>query len=158
MFDVAKKKNSSPAQLFAWRWKGLQSQTRLMSAHKSWMVCLLSAFRFLIICWVFSITICFLYTFGYGYSWEWCSVHICQREREKESEKDCLPSKGRLRVANHPIIWIKQVAPHWESSLKWRSVLALGCLWKWKHISCLACSDFSNKVRLGRGEAFPDAE
>lgn len=71
---------------------------------------------------------------------------------------ESLPSRGCLGVANHPIIWIKQVAPHWESSLKRRSILALGCLWKWKHISCLPCSDFSNKARLRRREALPDTE
>lgn len=76
-------------------------------------------------------------------------LSICQKERVKVRS----PSRGRLRVANHPIIWIKQVARHWKSSLKWHSILALGCLWKWKHISCLGCWDFyfffSNKVRGG---------
>lgn len=128
IFDAAKiKKNTSAAELFAWCWTGLQKHAWLISAHKSSMVYLLSQ-----------------------------KERKKERERNKQQkrEKDCLLSRGRLRVANHPIIWIKQVAPHWESSLKWRSILALGCLWKLKHISCLDCSNFSNTIRRGRGEAF----
>lgn len=75
-----------------------------------------------------------------------CAYLLEEEEGKKEREKEKLATRGHLRVANHPIIWIKQVAPHWESSLKWRSILALRCLWKWKHISSLACSDFSNKA------------
>lgn len=111
-------------------------------SHKRWMVCFT--------CWLLSITPSFLHAL--------LMVFLESNVRWREREGDCLPSRGRLRVANHPIIWIKQVAPHWESSLKWRSILALCCLWKWKHISWLAYWKFSNKVGPGRrekGEAFP---
>lgn len=116
-------------------------QTETNSAQISWLACQLLALNFFVI----STTICSRHAM-FMVSFESGVVFI----HDKERKKPCLPSKGHFRVVNHPIIWIKQVASHWENSLKWRSILALSCLWKLKSIFSLACWNFSNKVRLGR--------
>lgn len=160
MSDEFKFKFYSWAVFVCADWEDLQQKTILISAHKSWLfaVCL----GFFLICWAIISGNVLCTCIYYGYSWKHFRMYWRKKEGKKGTKegrkKEKLPSRGRLRVANHPIIWIKQVAPHWESSLKWRSILALGRLWKWKHVSCLACSDFSNEVRLGIGEAFPDAQ
>lgn len=138
--SLGKRQNLSfPAEPCARCWRGLAQQATLMS-QRSWIV-LLSALSLSRPLWrkFFCFVLAFFanaYLFIFNniiptYHDE--STNVRQTERERERLRRRKPaSRGCLRVANHPIIWMKQVAPRWESSLKWRAALACRCLWKMK--------------------------